>query len=437
MMLSSRTVPSVKDTHFRHTVLTKVNGPPSYETIKHLHDEVKANAASVPTTLGGGLYGHLGMILSATKFNALPNVAPWVTPVHPGPFAPPAGGPTGAQIEAAKDVWRERQYTFELYQATEKALIAQIVEAIDPSYIRPLLNRATLQYTDGVTAIMEHLYATHGRLTPQLVIAKEQALCNMGYSITMPVDDVFDAIEDLEELAEHAKSPLSTEHKLDLAYTLFMKEPIFHPDMRIWSRKPAADKTWDNMLTHLRDAHQDLCILPTAGDIFHQNNAHQANSTQGMVDLITQRVLDAFVVVPPDAADTPTIPATDVANAAMQQRETSVSTREAALLAQMQQMMASFNTPNQRRNNRRGTNTNGNGNSNNTNNNGNSNNNNRSNAGASNRNPLPRNYCWSHGVCAHGSATCNRQAPGHQITASFTNMQGGSTRNCFWLPPPA
>jgi hypothetical protein len=76
MMLSSRTVPSVKDTHFRHTVLTKVTGPPSYETIKHLHDEVKANAASVPTTLGGGLYGHLGMLLSALKYNVLPNATP-------------------------------------------------------------------------------------------------------------------------------------------------------------------------------------------------------------------------------------------------------------------------------------------------------------------------------------------------------------------------
>ena len=148
-----------------------------------------------------------------------------------------------------------------------------------------------------------------------------------------------------------------------------------------------------------------------------------------MVDLIThQRVLDAFVVVPQDAADIPAPP--DVANGAMQQLESSVATREAALLAQMQQMMASFTPANQRRNNRRTNN-----NNNNNNNNGNSNNN-RSNAGANNRTPLPRNYCWSHGVCAHGSATCNRQAPGHQITASFANMQGGSTRNCFWIAPP-
>jgi hypothetical protein len=133
-----------------------------------------------------------------------------------------------------------------------------MVEAVDPGYIRPMLNRATLQYTNGINAIMTHLYDTHGRVTLQLVIAKEQGLCNMGYSITMPVDDVFDAIEDLEELAEHAHSPLSTQHKMDLAYTLFMREPILHHDMRIWSRKPAADKTWDNMLTHRGQRHSQL-----------------------------------------------------------------------------------------------------------------------------------------------------------------------------------
>jgi hypothetical protein len=25
-------------------------------------------------------------------------------------------------------------------------------------------------------------------------------------------------------------------------------------------------------------------------------------------------------------------------------------------------------------------------------------------------------------------------ATGHIITATFTDMQGGSTRNCFWIP---
>ena len=48
--------------------------------------------------------------------------------------------------------------------------------------------------------------------------------------------------------------------------------------------------------------------------------------------------------------------------------------------------------------------------------------------------PSPRKYCWTHGACAHSSTDCNNKAPGHQTTATFTNMQGGSTNLCFWLP---
>ena len=50
-----------------------------------------------------------------------------VSPGNPGPFLPPAAG-TGPQIEAARDVWRGLKQDFEVCQATDKALIAQLVE---------------------------------------------------------------------------------------------------------------------------------------------------------------------------------------------------------------------------------------------------------------------------------------------------------------------
>jgi hypothetical protein len=99
-------IPSVNDTYFQHKVLTKVHGTPTYETLMTLSTELKANASSVPSTLGGGLYGHLGLILSAERYATLANSVPWINPGNPGPFAPPAGA-TAAQLEAAKDVWRE------------------------------------------------------------------------------------------------------------------------------------------------------------------------------------------------------------------------------------------------------------------------------------------------------------------------------------------
>jgi hypothetical protein len=43
-------------------------------------------------------------------------------------------------------------------------------------------------------------------------------------------------------------------------------------------------------------------------------------------------------------------------------------------------------------------------------------------------------YCWSHGACAHGSADCNSSLTGHKTTATFQNMQGGSTKGLQYVP---
>jgi hypothetical protein len=47
------------------------NGKPTYETLQTLVTELKANAGSVPSTLGGGQNGHLGIILSPPRYATL------------------------------------------------------------------------------------------------------------------------------------------------------------------------------------------------------------------------------------------------------------------------------------------------------------------------------------------------------------------------------
>jgi hypothetical protein len=423
-MLSSR-MPSVKDTYFQHKQLTKVHGQPAYDSLQLLSTEIKANAASVPSTLGGGLYGHLGLIVSDAKYTALANTVPWISPTNPGPFTPPGGG-TAAQLEAAKDVWRELRTSFELCQATEKALIAQIVEAIDPIYLRALLNRTTGQYATNIRDILLHLFATHGTITPQQVKATEIAVYNMQYDISQPVDTVFNAIDDLSDLAEHANSPLTQQQLIDLAYVIFAKQPILQQDLRLWNRKPLVERTWANMLTHFRDAQTDLSTLPTAGDLYHQQPVHHANAVTTMADLVAQRLLDAM---PPLEEPFTPVPQPDTINTALQQRELSLAAREATILTQMQELMAMMRTGtttphtdttrNPRGGRGRGRNTN------------------RNNAptnGRANTERSPRQYCWSHGACAHNGTTCNTRQPGHQASATFGNMMGGSTTNCFWLP---
>jgi len=410
-MLSAN-IPKVKDTWFQHQVLTRIHGTPVFETLQVLTTELKANASSVPTTLGGGNYGHLGLVVSDQKYASLANSSPWVTPVNPGPYTPPATG-TGPQIEADKDGWRGAHEVFALCQATEKALVAQVVESIDSTYLRALLDRTTGQYAANLRDVLSHLYDTYGTITPHQIHAKETAIRNMHFDLSMPIDSVFNAVEDLADLAEHAHSAWTPELMMDLAYMVLDQQPSLNYDLRVWTDMPTANRTWAGMLKHFRAAQKALSSRTTAGTTYNQ-----ANNVTTMADLVAQRILDTMPTTPE------TEPPVETINAAI---TTELAARDAALLAQMQEMMTRMSTgtanTNSRRRNQR-------------------NNRGRGTAGGTERpNDTPaanRNhnslYCWTHGACAHSSTECNNQLPGHITTATFHNMQGGSTKNFQHVP---
>ncbi len=58
---------------FDHPTLTKISGEPSLSNLMTLQNELKANAQSVDTNLGGGAHGHLGLVVPASVYN---NIAP-------------------------------------------------------------------------------------------------------------------------------------------------------------------------------------------------------------------------------------------------------------------------------------------------------------------------------------------------------------------------
>jgi hypothetical protein len=368
-------------------------------------------------------------------------------------FVPPSPG-TGPQIAAASDVWREPKLQFELCQATDKALLAQLVESIDPIYLRAMLNRATGQHSGSIRAIILHLFSTcYGKITPQQVKAKEMELYQMHYDISQPIDTVFNSIDDPSDTSENANSPMTEQQMVDLACVIFAKQSILQPDFRLWNRRPVAERMYANLTQHLRDTQTDLSSLPTAGDVCHQPPAHQANMAT-IADLVLQCLLDEQGAELPPRAEPPSpseppsaAPVNEVANS-LQRREPDLQSREATMRTQMQDMMASMlrnnngnsnnnNNNNDRRRNRnndRNTNgntygqnnsnnngnNNGNNGQNNSNNdgnyNGNNGNNNRNNNNRSNGNSGSNNgnnnrsqqrlCCHTHGCCAHDSRNC-------------------------------
>ena len=62
--------------------LTKVVGKPNYSAILKIDEELKKNAASVRTTLGGGNHGHLGLLMTPAEYTQISH-APFVRPAIP------------------------------------------------------------------------------------------------------------------------------------------------------------------------------------------------------------------------------------------------------------------------------------------------------------------------------------------------------------------
>ena len=78
-------------TYFPHKTQIPICGEPTNADLKRLKTDLRANASSVDSNLGGGDHGYLGLVLSNTEYLAIPTVSntAFVPPPYPGPFVLP------------------------------------------------------------------------------------------------------------------------------------------------------------------------------------------------------------------------------------------------------------------------------------------------------------------------------------------------------------
>ena len=81
---------------FPNPIIPKISGKPNFEQLQQLVKLLKQNAASVATTLGGGLLGHLGILLTILEYATVSNT-PFAPPPNPGLSPVVPQGTTAAQ----------------------------------------------------------------------------------------------------------------------------------------------------------------------------------------------------------------------------------------------------------------------------------------------------------------------------------------------------
>ena len=246
-----------KETYFLHKEVTKIHGEPTYETIHRLHKEIKANAASVPSNLGGGALGHLGLAITDGQYALLSNAA-FNRPVHPGQLVIPPNS-TQAQIAALKEQHEEQLRVFKEVLAVESALRQQINGAIDPTYLNAIRNRQTNAIVMTVSDIFHrHLYDIYGKVDKELLETEREKVVKMTYDVSYPPDVVYEAIEDLLDLATAADNPFSQRQAVSMAFKIINRTGRFEHDVRSWMQKTTAQKTWINFKQHFNKAYKEM-----------------------------------------------------------------------------------------------------------------------------------------------------------------------------------
>ena len=81
-MSGNNAIPNYRETTFEYADLMPIHGEPNYNSLTIILNQLKANARSVQTFLGGGHHGYLGLLLSPAQYATIAPNTPFQYPVH-------------------------------------------------------------------------------------------------------------------------------------------------------------------------------------------------------------------------------------------------------------------------------------------------------------------------------------------------------------------
>ena len=375
------------DTYFELPTLTKIHDEPTYFHLKELKNELKTNATSVTTDLGGGDHGHLGLILTPAEYAAISAHA-YVRPVHPGVLVIPPGT---AQHEVTR-LREEHKEQIRLFRETvdvEKALIKQLVAAIEPKYIKNLRNTDSNAINIPLHDVFTHLFTRYGNVNADTLMEIEEKVKTMEYNLVEPLVTVFNEIEELTRLGAAANNPFSDMQQVQLGLRIIKSTNDFEQGIQTWYGRPAAEHTWQNFKTHFEEARE---LLRKIRGVDMQNSTFQhanivAEEVRNDIARSEQTILQALSLQATQHQEN------EQANVATTNTSEATQLAILQLLKEIKVDMAKKNTQNPNK-------------------------------------TRPKHYCWSHGRCGHKSSDCKNKKEGHQENATFANKLNGSTKGC-------
>ena len=406
--------------YFPYATPTKIEGQPTYATLKILEGKLRANASSVDSDLGGGDHGYLGLVMKDADY---PGAVPFVAPTYPTALTIPT---TATPTEALnlRENHREDKAKYRECANVERTLLRFLQKAVDKKYVQHFINDDTALLDTPIADIMDHLFKHYGQIRGEEVTAREAEVLRTSFTPSDPLVTIWSPIEKLKKFAIKAKRPYTDIQLIDMALQLIRNTRDFEKALGKWDKKPDVDKTWDNLKTHFRDAQLELRRIrgPTMMQAGFAHANHLATEMREEMQASNLELLNILTrIEAQDKAEESSTTTPSTMTETTTNTEEKVNITVPALQKQMMQMFKKLETKVD--NISTGPSSS----------NGNDNRNRRNRKTPDNPRFTRRKtdkYCWTHGGCAHNSSECTAKANGHVDLATFANKQGGSKAFC-------
>ena len=261
--------------NFPYETLTPIEGKPTNTTLRLLQErQLFTNARSAPSARGGGNHGHLAIVLNPAEYLARAGV-PFTIPVHPGP--PPAAAGTAAVIAIALRAYTDALADVTLYNSLRSALTAQILNAVNASFLSALED-PDFGFGDVTPlAMLNHLRSEYGTMTPEELERNRSALSE-PWNLDDPIEDLWSKISNIQRIATLGHVPIPDVTIITLTLAMIEKTGLLASTTEKFRLRPVEEWTIALFKSEFQLGNKERIRRLTAGDAgFH--GAHSAAIT--------------------------------------------------------------------------------------------------------------------------------------------------------------
>jgi hypothetical protein len=221
---------------------------------------------------GGGLNGHLAIVMSAPAYLACTGAA-FDPPMHPGDAPVHVTGSTAAQIVETNRRFKHELADHRLFRTVSEELKQHVLTAVPVRYLC-ILEDVDYGYSDvTILEMITHLKTTYCTIEPEEFERNRNALTT-AWNPDDPIEELWQRLQEIQRYAIAAGEPITDAAALRLALVVFENTGVFTTAAEKWRDKPADDWTMPNFQDHFTKANKERALKLTAQSAGY----HGANS---------------------------------------------------------------------------------------------------------------------------------------------------------------